>query len=261
MAARKASGLLRCGAVVTVIAPALCDGHDAADPTGHRCAAPMPPGDAAGYRLVVTATGIPIGRRRGLRRCRGGRGVGQQRRRRGAQLVHPAVGAPRRPGVHRRLHRWGQPRPGVVAARPAGRERRARLGRAGRPVGPGAPSDSTTPGAAPRAWTGRALLDGPLPALVRAGCLDAGPRPRRGGHRASTAVYGCATMSAEPSTRSTTVTHGRHHHRRGVALHRLLRRRVPRADGDQRDLEPCAPPATARPRPAGPPRRKWRARP
>ena len=58
MAARKASGLLRCGALVTVIAPAVCAAMTELTPLtiARRDYAP---GDAAGYRLVVTATGIP----------------------------------------------------------------------------------------------------------------------------------------------------------------------------------------------------------
>lgn len=57
VAARKARGLLACGAVVTVIAPALCPAMEALDPlTIER--RPYAPGEAATYRLVVTATGI-----------------------------------------------------------------------------------------------------------------------------------------------------------------------------------------------------------
>jgi len=58
VAARKASGLLRCGALVTVIAPAVCAAMTELTPLtiARRDYAP---GDAAGYRLVVTATGIP----------------------------------------------------------------------------------------------------------------------------------------------------------------------------------------------------------
>ena len=58
VAARKARGLLRCGALVTVIAPAVCDAMTQLTPltVARR---PYAHGDAAGYRLVVTATGIP----------------------------------------------------------------------------------------------------------------------------------------------------------------------------------------------------------
>ena len=58
MAARKASGLLRCGALVTVIAPAVCAAMTELTPLAI-ARRDYAPGDAAGYRLVVTATGIP----------------------------------------------------------------------------------------------------------------------------------------------------------------------------------------------------------
>jgi siroheme synthase-like protein len=58
VAARKAAGLLGCGALVTVIAPEVCAAMTALTPLtiARRHYAP---GDAAGYRLVLTATGIP----------------------------------------------------------------------------------------------------------------------------------------------------------------------------------------------------------
>lgn len=61
VAARKITGLVRGGALVTVVAPRV-------DPDIERMAAvlgvtierrPYQPGDAAGYRLVITATGVP----------------------------------------------------------------------------------------------------------------------------------------------------------------------------------------------------------
>jgi siroheme synthase-like protein len=57
VAARKASGLLDCGAVVTVVAPDVCDDMARLAPltVARR---PYVAGEAAGYRLVVTATGI-----------------------------------------------------------------------------------------------------------------------------------------------------------------------------------------------------------
>jgi siroheme synthase-like protein len=58
VAARKARGLLECGAVVTVIAPEVCAELAELTPLTierRRYA----PGDAAAHRLVVTATGIP----------------------------------------------------------------------------------------------------------------------------------------------------------------------------------------------------------
>jgi siroheme synthase-like protein len=58
VAARKASGLLGCGAVVTVIAPEVCAAVTQLTPLRVE-RRPYAPGDASGYRLVVTATGIP----------------------------------------------------------------------------------------------------------------------------------------------------------------------------------------------------------
>ncbi len=58
VAARKALGLLRCGARVTVIAPEVCEDMATLAPlTIER--RPYAAGEAGSYRLVVTATGIP----------------------------------------------------------------------------------------------------------------------------------------------------------------------------------------------------------
>jgi siroheme synthase-like protein len=58
VAARKASGLLECGATLTVIAPDVCDAMTKLAPvTLER--RPYVAGEAGAYRLVVTATGIP----------------------------------------------------------------------------------------------------------------------------------------------------------------------------------------------------------
>lgn len=60
VAARKARGLIDCGAVVTVIAPSFGDDMEALVPALHRVERrPYGPGDAAPFRLVVTATGLP----------------------------------------------------------------------------------------------------------------------------------------------------------------------------------------------------------
>ena len=60
VAARKARGLLDCGASVTVIAPSLGDDMEALVPSLHAVERrPYGEGDASTYRLVVTATGIP----------------------------------------------------------------------------------------------------------------------------------------------------------------------------------------------------------
>jgi siroheme synthase-like protein len=58
VATRKASGLLGCGAVVTVIAPEVCDAMTQLSPLTI-ARRHYRPGDASGYRLVITATGIP----------------------------------------------------------------------------------------------------------------------------------------------------------------------------------------------------------
>lgn len=60
VAARKARGLLDCGALVTVVAPSLAPEMEALTPLLHVVERrPFRPGDAAGFRLVLTATGRP----------------------------------------------------------------------------------------------------------------------------------------------------------------------------------------------------------
>jgi siroheme synthase-like protein len=60
VAARKARGLLECGASVTVIAPSLGSDMEALVPSLHAVERrPYLEGDAASFRLVVTATGLP----------------------------------------------------------------------------------------------------------------------------------------------------------------------------------------------------------
>jgi siroheme synthase-like protein len=60
IAARKAHALLQCGAAVTVIAPSLSDDMEAMVPSLHSLERRVyGDGDAAHFRLVVTATGIP----------------------------------------------------------------------------------------------------------------------------------------------------------------------------------------------------------
>jgi siroheme synthase-like protein len=60
VAARKARGLIECGASVTVIAPSLSDDMEALTSLLHSVERrPYRVGDASGYRLVVTATGVP----------------------------------------------------------------------------------------------------------------------------------------------------------------------------------------------------------
>jgi siroheme synthase-like protein len=57
VAARKAKGLLECGAIVTVIAPDVGDDMTRLAPLRIE-RRPYATGDVAGYRLVITATGI-----------------------------------------------------------------------------------------------------------------------------------------------------------------------------------------------------------
>lgn len=60
VAARKAVALVTCGAVVTVVAPAICDEMAELAPSlGAVERRPYRKGDAASFRLVVTATGVP----------------------------------------------------------------------------------------------------------------------------------------------------------------------------------------------------------
>ena len=60
VAARKARGLLECGAKVTVIAPSLASDMEALLPRLHAVERrPYREGDVASYRLAVTATGLP----------------------------------------------------------------------------------------------------------------------------------------------------------------------------------------------------------
>jgi siroheme synthase-like protein len=56
VAARKARALLACGALVTVIAPELCADLEGLSPLAVQ-RRPYAPGDAAAFRLVLTATG------------------------------------------------------------------------------------------------------------------------------------------------------------------------------------------------------------
>jgi len=58
VAARKARNLIDCGARVTVLAPELCAEMSALEPITH-LARRYRSGDAASYRLVLTATGDP----------------------------------------------------------------------------------------------------------------------------------------------------------------------------------------------------------
>ncbi len=60
VAARKARALIECGAAVTVVAPSVCGEMEALESSLHALERrPYRQGDASAYRLVVTATGAP----------------------------------------------------------------------------------------------------------------------------------------------------------------------------------------------------------
>jgi siroheme synthase-like protein len=60
VAARKARGLVECGATVTVVAPSLSTDMETLEPSLHAVERrPYRPGDVSDFRLVITATGIP----------------------------------------------------------------------------------------------------------------------------------------------------------------------------------------------------------
>jgi siroheme synthase-like protein len=170
VAARKASGLLGCGAVVTVIAPALCAAMTQLTPLAV-LRRPYAPGDAAGYRLVVTATGIPsVDAAVYADAEAAGVWVNSADDMAHSSFILPSV------------HRDG---PVSIAVSTGGASPalslwlRARLAESG---GPGLGELADLLGQARRRlhaagrstesvdW--RTLLDGPLPALVRAGGLD-----------------------------------------------------------------------------------------
>jgi siroheme synthase-like protein len=170
VAARKASGLLRCGAVVTVIAPALSEAMTQLTPLA-LLRRPYAPGDAASYRLVVTATGIPsVDAAVYADAEAAGVWVNSADDVAHSSFILPSVHrdgpvsiAVSTGGASPALSLWLRARlaesggPGLGELADLLRRARRRLHEAGRST------ESVD-------W--RALLDGPLPALVRAGCLD-----------------------------------------------------------------------------------------
>jgi siroheme synthase-like protein len=64
VALRKVQALVSCGAVVTVVAPSICAELDSLAASGTSGVAverrPYSPGDVAGFRLVISATGDPL---------------------------------------------------------------------------------------------------------------------------------------------------------------------------------------------------------
>ena len=172
MAARKARGLLDCGARVTVVAPDVSEDMQRPGPRLEALERPdLPARRRRGFRLVITATGQSRGRRRGGRRGRRCRRVGEQRRRPGPLLVHPSAVhrdgavtvAVSTGGLSPALAAWLRNRlaascgSGLDALARLLHEARQRLRHEGRP------SDTVD-------WA--ALLDGELPSLVRAGDAD-----------------------------------------------------------------------------------------
>jgi siroheme synthase-like protein len=172
VAARKARGLLECGASVTVIAPLLSDEMESLAPLLHAVEKRhYRQGDASAFRLVVTATGVPDvdgavfadGEAAGV-------WVNSADDPAHCSFILPAAHRDRNVtvsvstgGLSPALASWLRDRLAAEYAETLGTlarllgEGRERLRRAG------APTDSVD-------WVG--LLDGPLPDLVRAGDVD-----------------------------------------------------------------------------------------
>jgi siroheme synthase-like protein len=171
VAARKARGLLACGARVTVIAPSVGDDMESLAPTLAALERrPYRQGDASSFRLVVTATGI--GEVDGAVHADAeamGVWVNSADDRAHSSFILPAVHrdgavtvAVSTGGLSPALASWLRARMardmrGVGALAQLLGEARARILQAG------LPSDAVD-------WA--ALLDGPLPDLVEAGELD-----------------------------------------------------------------------------------------
>jgi siroheme synthase-like protein len=171
VAARKARGLLECGAKVTVIAPSLASDMEALLPRLHAVERrPYREGDVASYRLAVTATGLPdVDGAVHADAETSGVWINSADDRAHSSFILPAVvrdgtvtvsvsSGGRSPALSSWLRdTLAVQCEGVGALAELLGEVRARLLRAG------VPSDSVN-------W--RQLLDGPLPELVRAGDLD-----------------------------------------------------------------------------------------
>ncbi len=172
IAERKARGLLECGASVTVIAPTLSADMELLVPLLHTLERrPYESGDAAGFRLVVTATGIPdVDGAVYADADAAGVWVNSADDPAHCSFILPALHrdgdvtvAVSTGGLSPALASWLRSRlaaecgDGLGALAELLGEARARLQRTGRH------SDSVD-------W--RALLDGPLPELVRSGDID-----------------------------------------------------------------------------------------
>ena len=172
VAARKAAGLLECGARVTVIAPSTGEAMESLAPSLAALERrPYRDGDVRGFRLVITATGIPaVDGAVHADAEAAGVWVNSADDRVHSSFILPAVHrdgavtmAVSTGGLSPALASWLRDR---LASRDLGGagalarllgEARARLMEAGMP------SDAVD-------WA--ALLDGPLPSLVEAGELD-----------------------------------------------------------------------------------------
>jgi siroheme synthase-like protein len=172
VAARKAAGLLECGARVTVIAPSTGQAMDSLEPALHALERrPYRQGDVSGFRLVITATGVDaVDAAVHAEAEAGGVWVNSADDRAHSSFILPAVHrdgavtvAVSTGGLSPALASWLRSR--IAARELSGTgtlarllgDARAQLARAG------LPSDAVD-------WT--ALLDGPLPGLVQAGALD-----------------------------------------------------------------------------------------
>ena len=171
VAARKARALLDCGARVTVIAPSLGRDMEALEPRLNAVQRrPYREGDAASFRLVVTATGLPdVDRAVHADAESSSVWINSADDRAHSSFILPAVFRDgsvsvcvSSGGLSPALSSWLRDRlaaqcEGVGALAELLGEARARL------IQAGLRSDSVN-------W--RQLLDGPLPELVRAGHLD-----------------------------------------------------------------------------------------
>ena len=135
VAARKVRGLLACGARVSVIAPDVGEEMRALATSLADARGPGLPGRRR-RRLPARhhGDGRPGGRRCGGGRGRRRRGVGEQCRRPGTLLVHPAGGPPRRGGHHRGVDGGLSPALASWLQEPARRVVRERARRAGPPA-------------------------------------------------------------------------------------------------------------------------------
>ena len=171
VAARKARGLLACGAAVTVIAPSLSSEMESIEPRLHAVERrPYREGDAASFRLVVTATGLPaVDAAVHADAEASGVWINSADDRAHSSFILPAVHRDRAVtvsvstgGLSPALSSWLRDRlaaqcEGVGALAQLLAEARSRMLRAG------LATDSVD-------WV--RLLDGPLPELVRSGDLD-----------------------------------------------------------------------------------------